>query len=217
MPLLSFIFHIIKFTLIISLPFIVLIRGALFLHYEKDFSPYISLGISTLVTTGLLLGYFFYFYGLVSSKKNKLLYIRRRFVVFCMLVLSFVFYGVSFNSEKNAASSGISKEYYSLNPIFRLACTTLFIMDKKAIITDASRVPEDYKRMNLPSKKHSLHYKQKDGYIYAVDLRTRDRTTIRNQLLKVYFKILGFRTLRHTGTGDHLHVSMPCRYRKGSL
>jgi len=27
--------------------------------------------------------------------------------------------------------------------------------------------------------------------------------------MTIYFKIAGFRSLRHTGTADHLHVSLP--------
>jgi hypothetical protein len=81
-------------------------------------------------------------------------------------------------------------------------------------LTDATRKPEDYKSMGLPTNKHSLHYKQIDGYAYAIDIRTNNRSELRNIFLPVYFYILGFKTDRHIGTGDHLHVSMPCRYRK---
>jgi hypothetical protein len=90
----------------------------------------------------------------------------------------------------------------------------LFLLDKKAIVTDASRVPEGYHKMGLKSKTHSLHYIQEDGYVYAIDLRTKGRSEIRNTFLKMYFYIMGFKSMRHVGTADHLHISMPCRFRK---
>jgi hypothetical protein len=32
---------------------------------------------------------------------------------------------------------------------------------------------------------------------------------LRNGLVRLYFEALGFRTLRHVGTADHLHVALP--------
>jgi hypothetical protein len=91
------------------------------------------------------------------------------------------------------------------------------LIDENLVITDASRVPEDYKKMGLPTNKSSLHYKQKDGYAYALDLRTNGRYEIRNFLIKSYFYFMGFNTLRHVGTDDHLHISLPCHYKKGGI
>jgi hypothetical protein len=74
------------------------------------------------------------------------------------------------------------------------------------------RVAEDYRRMGLPSNTTSLHYQQKDGYAYAVDIRTNDRSMVRNTLMKVYFNLMGFRSLRHSGSDDHLHISLYCPF-----
>ncbi len=41
-----------------------------------------------------------------------------------------------------------------------------------------------------------------------MDLRTNDRQEWRNQILELYFNLMGFNTLRHVGTADHLHVSL---------
>lgn len=87
--------------------------------------------------------------------------------------------------------------------------STLVYIDHDLIITDASRTPEDYKKMGLPKKNTSLHYKQAStNYSHAVDIRTNGRSEVKNFLVKKYFDFLGFRTLRHVGTGDHLHVSL---------
>jgi hypothetical protein len=47
--------------------------------------------------------------------------------------------------------------------------------------------------------------------VHAVDLRTIGRAEWKNVLLNWYFRSMGFRTLRHVGTADHLHVSLPTR------
>jgi len=45
----------------------------------------------------------------------------------------------------------------------------------------------------------------------GLDLRTIGRSERRNRLTAAYFQLMGFRTLRHLGTADHLHVSLPPR------
>ncbi|MFT5619362.1 MAG: hypothetical protein ACI85I_002605 [Arenicella sp.] len=67
----------------------------------------------------------------------------------------------------------------------------------------------DYKSMGLKTLKNSLHYPQKDGYVHAIDLHTNNRSEFRNRLLKYYFMLMGFHTLRYVGTADHLHISLP--------
>ena len=54
-----------------------------------------------------------------------------------------------------------------------------------------------------------LHFRQRDGWVHALDMRTIGHGTVRNWLTAAYFRLLGFRTLRHVGTADHLHVSLP--------
>lgn len=214
--MLSVIVNLLKIVLITVLPFCLLIRGAVYLHYNEGLYSYLALGLSAGVTAILLVIYFTFIYGMFS-KGSSLKYLRRRFAISLFLVSSFILYGVVFISGENTKSSEIKREFYTLNPILRLGCSTLFLIDKKAIMTDASRLPEDYSKMGLKTLKASLHYKQEDGYVYAVDLRTKDRFEGRNLFLKGYFYIMGFNTLRHVGTADHLHVSMPCRYRKGNI
>jgi hypothetical protein len=62
--------------------------------------------------------------------------------------------------------------------------------------------------MGLPTKSHSLHFKQSDGFSHAIDIRVKGRSEVRNWLLERYFRMMGFNTLRHFGTADHLHVSL---------
>jgi len=65
--------------------------------------------------------------------------------------------------------------------------------------------------MGLPPNESSLHFIQDDGYAHAVDLRTVGRSEFRNRMVEAGFKVMGFNTLRHSGTADHLHVSLPVR------
>ena len=130
-----------------------------------------------------------------------------------MLVGGFVLYGMVFLSTSNSKSTEVNQEFYLLQPILRLGRSTLFLIDRKTIVTDASRMPEDYSKMGLKTNARSLHFKQKDGSAYALDLRTKGRLEFGNSLLRGYFWMMGFKTIRHVGTADHLHVYMPCRYR----
>lgn len=85
------------------------------------------------------------------------------------------------------------------------------------MVTDADRQPEDYGKMGLPTKSHSLHYRQSSGYAHAVDLRTLRRGALRNALVAAYFRLMGFNTLRHMGSADHLHVSLKSHERPGGI
>ena len=82
-------------------------------------------------------------------------------------------------------------------------------IDTNRPITDIAREPGDYPAMGLPVRARSLHYEQPDGWVHAVDLRTRGRGVIRNALTRLVFFSLGFDSLRHGGRADHLHVSLP--------
>ena len=123
-------------------------------------------------------------------------------------MLGYALHGILFFSDANAKSKTVQKEFTSLHPILRLSTSTILYLDNELIMTDANRVPEDYQKMGLKSKKRSLHYKQSNGYVHAMDIRTNGRSEIRNFLLKTYFQLMGFNVLRHGGTGDHLHVSL---------
>ena len=71
--------------------------------------------------------------------------------------------------------------------------------------------------MGMSSKKHSLHYRQSSGYVHAVDIRTKGRGSIRNFLIRTYFRLMGFNTLRHGGTADHLHISISSKDRPSGI
>ena len=131
---------------------------------------------------------------------------RLRFAI--LLVGGFLVYALFFISGQNAKTTEVRGEYVTVHPLLRTAVGTILVFNPDAIITDMSRVPADYQDMGLSTKARSLHYPQSDGYVHAIDFRTKGNSEWRNTALKWTFQALGFRTLRHVGSADHLHVSL---------
>ncbi len=206
-------FKILRVVLVIVLPFFLLIRGSIFIHANYNLGAWISLAGGAILTALILFIYMTFIYRRFTKKFGDSDNLQRRSLFSIALVGVYCAYGLFFISAGNMKSPALKKEITEMHPILRMGISTFILIDKKMIITDASRVPEDYKKMGLKTANNSLHYKQKDGYAYAIDLRTNGRNESRNKMMEFYFNALGFKTLRHIGTGDHLHVSLYCHYR----
>ncbi|NNE25436.1 MAG: hypothetical protein HKN09_01215 [Saprospiraceae bacterium] len=207
----KFLFEILKFLCILVLPFILLIRGAVYVHDKYDLLPWISLLSGVAMASIVLFLYFNIVYGRLSGKLGSWAAIKKRGFLAFILVLFYAGHGLFYFSGSNFKSKALSSEIREVHPILRLSISTLIHIDKDLIVTDAQRLPEDYRKMGLKSKQNSLHYRQSNGYTHALDIRTNSRHEFRNQLVRFYFKAMGFNTLRHSGsgtTGDHLHVSL---------
>jgi hypothetical protein len=198
----------IKVALILILPFIVLLRTATYLYQQQDVPTWLALAggaaLALLVLT---------VYGTWVSKKftRKA---RAGFVakwVALPLVLFYCAYTLLHLASVNAKTDEVRSYYTALHPLLRVSVSTLTLLDGDLVITDLARTPQDYVAMGLPIYEASLHYRQADGYVHAMDLRTLDRAPWRNWLMQGYFHLMGLRTLRHVGTADHLHVSLPPR------
>ena len=109
----------------------------------------------------------------------------------------------------NVKAQRIRDEYTALHPLLRIAVSSVVLADTDLVITDMARTHGDYNQMGLQTMRRSMHYRQKDSYVHAVDLRTMGQAEWRNHFMIWYFQLMGFRTLRHVGTADHLHVSLP--------
>lgn len=203
--------------LILTIPFLALIRGAVFFHNQYNLGAWISILFGVFATFLVIAVYRILAYGPYIFSKDKSISFSSFWKLSLIIILAYCIHAVFFLSSKNIKSNQVRSEIFDLHPIVRLSVSTIVLIDEDLIITDASRVPEDYRRMGLPTKNASLHYKQKDGYAYALDIRTNGRFMLRNWLIKGYFSIMGFNTLRHVGTDDHLHISLPCHYAKGSI
>lgn len=208
----KFLLFLLKATLAICLPFIVLIRGSIFLHLYFDLNPWVALLAATFVTASILLFYSrLIFKNWLGIKKMPGKFYKFQIVLMVCLVSFYSAYGLVSFSKTNAKTERQQNEYSDLHPHLRIALSTVIFLDMKLVVTDMGRQKLDYRLMGLTPKERSMHYKQNSGYIHAVDLRTNNRSELRNLLLRGYFAFMGFHTLRHTGTADHLHISVPLR------
>ena len=126
-----------------------------------------------------------------------------------ILVFVYTCFALLYVSVDNVKQPDIQETYLSLHPLLRLAVSTYVLIDSDAVITDTGRSLQDYTAMGLPANQNSLHFEQPDGYVHALDLRTIDRSSFRNQVSAFGFRMVGFHVLRHNGTADHLHISLP--------
>lgn len=202
------VYQIFKVIITLVLPFICLIRGSLYLSESMGYPPVLSILGGTLMTMFVLFIYLTIFYGRVTGRIGGDGVIKRRLTIVFLFVAGFAIHGLFFISDKNLKETALKQEMMQLHPILRLSLSTLIHIDNDLIVTDAARTKADYERMGLSPKEKSSHYIQESGYVHAVDLRVKGRSEIRNILLKVYFSMMGFDTLRHKGTADHLHVAM---------
>lgn len=198
-----------KLIILVFVPFIVLIRGSVFFHQYFKLGAYFSLILGGLITIIVLLVYLTLLYKRIFKEQKltrKSIMIKALFAA--LLLLCYTGYTLFFLSGNNTKTAAIQKEFTSLHPIIRVSVGTILLIDRGMLITDMSRTQEDYKTMGLKTLNNSLHYPQSDGHVHAMDLRTNGRSGLRNFLLKSYFDIMGFHTLRHVGTADHLHISL---------
>jgi hypothetical protein len=192
--------------LVVTAPFLVLVRGAVWLYERHGLPAWLALAAAGAATLLLLT-----VYGAVLSRRLTGR-ARAGFVaqwVAAPLVVGYSACALLYVSSVNTKNDAVRSVYTATHPLLRLALSTLILVDRDAVITDLARTPDDYQRMGLPVNRESLHYRQADGWVHAVDLRARPGLT--SLPVQWYFDLMGFDTLRHVGTHDHLHVSLPLR------
>jgi hypothetical protein len=188
------------------LPFFLLIKTSIYLNIDQGLNSWLSLVGGIGATISLLLVYV----GMLFRKvKNKKLLVRFGLGGVGALVGGFCLYGLLYLSSVNAKSDSVKEVYRSLHPILRVAVASTTLAENNLVITDIKRSIDDYAKMGLSANQSSLHFTQPDGYVHAIDLRTKGHSEFRNFLLTNSLRIMGFKTLRHVGTADHLHVSLP--------
>jgi hypothetical protein len=202
---------VLKIALIIALPFAVLVRGSVFIYEHGTHSVWLAVLTAGVLTAGVVTAYAVWIarrFTRRGGRGGRALVIPLAKWVALPLVVFYCLYSLLYLASVNAKSEPVRAYYYSVHPILRLALSTLILADRDMLITDTGRAPDDYGRMGLPTNTHSRHYKQADGWIHAVDLRTTGRGIIKNRGVQFYFWLMGFDTLRHVGTADHLHVEL---------
>jgi len=190
------------------LPFLALVRVASFLYLHHHASPWLALAAGAGCTLALVTAYAAWVSHRLTGRVRLLALARR---VALPLVVAYCGYALIYLSSGNAKSDRVRSYYTSLHPLLRVALSTWILVDRDLLITDLTRRPADYPAMGLPVSDGSLHYVQRDGYAHAVDLRTEGRSGVKNRVVQAYFWSMGFATLRHLGTADHVHVELPVR------
>ncbi len=189
----------------VVLPFGVLIGGAVWLYRVHAVPTWVALGFSGLLTAAILALYG----GVISQRLTGQARLRFIFTKLALPVIAFYCaYTLLFISRVNAKTESVREYYTTVHPLLRVALSTAVLLDRDIVVTDTRREAADYVRMGLPTLDNSLHFPQRSGYVHAVDLRTIGRAGWKNLGLVWYFRLLGFKTLRHVGTADHLHVSL---------
>lgn len=187
------------------LPFFLLIRGGVFAYQQWGLGAWPSLALSAAATLLLLA-----LYAWVASRRMRtgkgLKWLMTRGAA--AIGIAYVAYSLLYVGGANVKSDEVRTEYSALHPLLRVAASTLILADPESVITDAGRTPDFYRRMGLSPNESSLHFRQDDGFVHALDLRTIGRPEWRNRAVELAFWALGFHSLRHKGTADHLHVSL---------
>ena len=197
-----------KFALILALPFLVYVRSAVGLYSQGGLSPMLSVIGAGMITAALLTLYAAWLSRRFKGRKRAESIMRW---VGIPTLVAWAIYSLLYLASANAKSDEVRREYRSLHPVLRIAVATAIMGDGDLVLTDSKRVASDYPRMGLRVNDRTRHYEQKNGWVHAVDLRTNGRSEIRNRSLQAYFSLMGFQTLRHVGTADHLHVQLAVR------
>lgn len=194
-----------RVAVILLLPFIVLVRSSVFLYARRGAPTWLALSGGAVLSLLVVTVYAAWLSHRLSGRARVGAMARW---VAAPLVLAYCGYALLYLSALHAKSPVVQAEYRAVHPLLRIAVATLTLADRGLVITDLERVPADYPAMGLPVFDGSLHYVQADGWAHAMDLRTAGRGMIANALRQVYFAAMGFGTLRHVGTADHLHVEL---------
>ncbi|MFO7798249.1 hypothetical protein [Rhodohalobacter sp.] len=190
---------------LVIFPFFLLIRFSVYLNLTQGLGAWSSLTGGILATIILLC---FYLLLLSFKVSNIKLMLKLGGIGVSTMVLGFSLFSLFYISSMNAKSADVQSVYRSMHPILRVAVSTVTLAESDLVITDIERFEEDYAGMGLPVNRRSLHYRQDSGYVHAVDIRTIGHGILRNALLRGSLELMGFRTIRHVGTADHLHVEL---------
>jgi hypothetical protein len=189
---------------VVALPFLAYVRTSVF-TYAHSGSTWFALLAGSLVTVGIVAGYCIWFARRFRGRARVERMLRW---VALPTACAWCVYSAVYLARVNAKTDDVHAYYTTVHPILRIALSTVILLDGDLVITDARRVAADYPRMGLPVNNRTRHYQQPDGWVHAVDLRTRGHNEFANRAVQFYFWSMGFSTLRHVGTADHLHVQL---------
>ena len=193
---------------VLSLSFLVLVRGSMFAYQSMGWGTWSSIGLGMFGTIFVLSAYMTWLWTGITGEDRVRQFLPRALIA---VVAGYSMYGLLYLSAGNSRDPELRDYYTSVHPLMRLGASTYLLFDRNGVVTDLGRTAEDYLGMGLPMNETSLHFKLGDRYIHAMDLRTTGRSAMRNRLTATYFRFMGFRSLHHVSAADHLHVSLPVR------
>ena len=193
---------------VLSLSFLVLVRGAMFAYQSLGWGTWSSIGLGMFGTIFVFSAYLAWLWTRITGEDRVRQFLPRALIA---VVAGYSMYGLLYLSAGSSRDPELSDYYTSLHPLMKLGAGTYLLFDRNGVVTDLERTAEDYLAMGLPMNETSLHFKLGDRYIHAMDVRTRGRSAMRNRLTATYFRLMGLRSLHHVSAADHLHVSLPVR------
>ncbi len=196
----------------VLLPFVTLVGGSVWSYSLLGLPTWGALALAILLTAACLTMFGVRFSKALSGRyRVPRIGLRMGMWIALPIVAAYCGYALLFLARENAKTDAVRAYFTSVHPILRIALGTAILADPAIVLTETVRRPTDYRGLRLPASENSLHYRQRDGYVHAIDLRTAGRSRIRNAATRAYFTLMGFKTLRHVGTADHLHISLPLR------
>lgn len=121
----KFIYNLFKIVLLLVLPFILLVRGAVFLHEHHTGSPWLALLGGMMMAAVVLFVYLSFAYGKLTGKLGDSDNLMRRSALALVLVIGYGVYGLVFISGANTKHDEVRREYTSLHPVLRVAISTI--------------------------------------------------------------------------------------------
>ena len=205
----GFLIRLIFVVIGVLLPFWAMVRMALIAVIEWSWSPWLAMLLGVTVSAFMLWIYSIALFSTVFKSIPGPKFFTRTFWGMLVVCLCYTLPATLFLSAEHAKHDEVQTEFRDLHPILRLSVSSMAIFDAGMIVTDASRNLSDYADMGLKENSYSQHLIQDDGYAHAIDIRTHGRSEVINFFVRWSFEGMGFETLRHTGTEDHLHIGMP--------
>lgn len=192
--------------LLFIVPFVVVLRIAVIDYRENSLGGWESIGLGAVAAVLLICAFIAAFMWTFRIRRHFFMHF---FNVTLAALLCYGGYALFHLASANAKTEEVRSYYTSLHPLLRVAVKNLVLVDQNLVVTDVHRTRSEYQAMGLPVREYSLHFRQSTGFVHAVDLRTEGRSRFKNLVIELYFLVMGFETLRHVGTADHLHVSLP--------
>lgn len=186
-------------------PFYVLVRVGVLAHEGWGLGPWASLALGVTAISVILAGYAWVVGRMMGTGPGTRRLLDRGAVA---LGVAFALYGAIWVGAGKAGDPAVRAEYRTLHPALQVATGLIFLADPGRVVTGDARTREDYRLLGLPAAEAALHFPRDDGFVHAVDFRTRGRPEWGNKAVELGFWFLGFHARRMRGTADHLHVSI---------